>query len=208
MAARFSPLILVLGVGEFGSAVAHRLLKARFRVLMTEDRHQLELRRYTSFSRVFDKGTCEVEGVPARQVVVTDALGQIDRGGIPILSVDARSAVDVLNPEILVEARDERRLSLESESREKLRVGDVSLIIAATPRFKIGEDCDMAVVIHRGHDLGRAVTNATDKTADLARELEAAAGPGPVFEAASASGGLFKPLKRIGDQVSAGEELA
>jgi xanthine dehydrogenase accessory factor len=208
MAARFSPLILVLGVGEFASAVAHRLFKARFRVLMTEDQPLLELRRYTSFSRVFEKGACEVEGVPARQVVVTDALGQIDRGGIPILSVDARSAVDVLNPEILVDARDAWRLALEAESRGGIKVGDVSLIIAATPRFTIGDDCDMAVVIHRGHDLGRAVTNATDKTADIARELEAAAGPSPVLEAVSAEGGLFKPLKRIGDQVAAGEALA
>jgi len=207
MTTRFSSLILVLGVGDVASAVAHRLFKARFRVLMTENLHEQELKRYTTFSRVFEIGACEVEGVMARQAVVTEALGLVDRGCIPVLSVDARSAVDVLNPEIVVECRGERRLSREPDGRSGIKVGDVSLVIAATPRFSMGNDCDMAVVTHRGHDLGRSVTGAADKIAAVARELEAAAGPGPVHAVASDVDGLFEPLKKIGDSLKAGEAV-
>jgi xanthine dehydrogenase accessory factor len=207
MATGFSSLILVLGVGDVASAVAHRLFKARFKVLMTENLHEQELKRYTSFSRVFEKGMCEVEGVTARQAVVTEALGLVDRGCIPVLSVDARSAVEVLNPEIVVECRGERRLALEPDGRSGIAVGDVSLIIAATPRFSIGDDCDMAVVVHRGHDLGRAVASAADRVAETARALEEAAGPGPMHAVAADVDGLFMPLKKIGDQVKVGEEI-
>jgi len=207
MTTRFSSLILVLGVGDIASAVAHRLFKARFKVLMTENLHEQELKRYTTFSRVFEKGACEVEGVMARQAVVTEALGLVDRDCIPVLSVDARSAVDVLNPEIVVECRDERRLSLEPDGKSGIRVGDVSLVISASPRFSIGDDCDMAVVIHRGHDLGRGVISAHDKAAETARALEEAAGPGPVHAVVSDVDGLFEPLKKIGDAVTAGDAV-
>ena len=108
MVSRFPPLVLVLGVGEISSAVAHRLFRARFRVVMTENDFDRELRRYTSFSRVFAEGRCEVEGVGARSAVVTEAASLIERDNLPVLAVDPLSAANALGPEIVVDGREHR----------------------------------------------------------------------------------------------------
>jgi xanthine dehydrogenase accessory factor len=205
MTTRFPPLLLVLGVGEIASAVAHRLFLARFRVVMTEGRGDLDLRRYTSFSRVFTEGQCEVEGVSARVAVVTETLSLIERGSLPVLSVDARSAVDALNPEIVVDCREEPRLSETPEMIENIHVGDVSLIIAAKSSFSMGDDCDMAVLVGRGHNMGRPVTSAYGKISDSDQTVQGDAVPDPVLAVPARSVGMFSPMKNIGDVVVAGD---
>ena len=69
------------------------------------------------------------------------------------------------------------------------------------------DDIHMAVVIHRGHDLGRSVISGADKVAETARVLEEAAGPGPLHAALSGEDGLFTPLKKIGDSVKSGDAV-
>jgi len=203
------PLVLVLGVGEIASAIALRLFKSRFRVLMTEGDAARELHRFTSFSRAFVEGRCEVEGVSARTAVVTEALGLTERGTLPLLAVHPRSAVDALSPDVVIDAREIEAGSKDPDDPRPLHVGDASLIIAATPRFTIGKDCDMAVLLIRGHHLGRPVVNGFDPILAHPDVLD---GTGSALDEESdklraSRSGLFVPAKRVGQKVLAGEPV-
>jgi xanthine dehydrogenase accessory factor len=206
MVSRFRPLVIVLGVGEIASAAAHRLFKSRFRVIMTEDAFERELHRFTTYSRVFTDGMCEVEGVPARTAVVTEAVGLVDRGSLPVLSVDARSAVDALNPGIVVDARESGRTSRAEDDYGAIRVGDVPFIVAAHREFSIGEDCDMAVIVQRGRHMGRPVGNAFEGLQILPQVVRADTQDGAARLVAPSSG-IFIPACRIGASVAAGDAV-
>lgn len=207
MSSRFKPLILVCGVGEIASAVACRLFRARFRVVLTEDDHERELMKYNSFSRVFVEGVCEVEGVPARKAVVTEALGMVDKGSLPVLSVDPRSALETLNPEIIVDGREKRRIGGTAENRAVIGVGDASLIIAVTQEFVLGESCDMAIIVKRGFHMARVLTSVFEKLPETLGMDEETALPDPVVSIATDASGPFGYLKRIGERVDRGEPI-
>ena len=207
MSSRFKPLVLVCGVGEMASAVACRLFRARFRVVLTEDDPERELMKYNSFSRVFADGVCEVEGVPARRAVVTEALGMVDQGSLPVLSVDPRSALETLNPEIIVDAREKRRIAGDDEIRPALGVGDASLIIAATPEFELGENCDMAIIVERGYHMARVLTSVFEKLPETLGIAEETDIPDPVVPIVTDASGPFGTLKRIGEPVDRAEPI-
>jgi len=189
------------------SAVACRLFRARFRVVLTEDDSERELMKYNSFSRVFADGVCEVEGVPARRAVVTEALGMVDQGSLPVLSVDPRSALETLNPEIIVDARETRRIDGADKNRHSLGVGDASLIIAATPEFELGESCDMAIIVERGYHMARVLTSVFEKLPETIGKDEDASIPDPVVPAITNASGPFGYLKRIGEPVERAEPI-
>ncbi len=208
MASRFRPVILVLGVGEIASAVAHRLFLARFRVLMTEDDCTLELDRHNTFARGLVEGFCEVEGVAARRAVVTEAVSLVEHGILPLLAIDARSAVDVLGAEIVVDART-------GERRHKLRLSDASRIIAVTPGCVVGESCHMAVESEKGINLGRIILNRFGQTnyvskgesGEEGRSPNAPVEPGPVAEVLAGSEGKFCPKARLGVHLDPGDPI-
>lgn len=207
MVARFRPVIVVLGVGEIASAVAHRLFLARFRVLMTENNPSLELDRHNSFSRGLVEGFCEVEGVSARCAVVTEAVSLAEMDVLPLLGVDARSAVEVLGPEIVVDART-------GPVRQTLRLSDASRIIGVTPRCVVGEECHFAVESARGINLGRIVLNRFGQVAPTENEASGEEEPGsggddsgPVFSIRAGSGGIFHPSAPLGSQVACADPV-
>jgi len=202
------PLVLVLGVGEIASAVALSLFRSRFREIMTEGDASQELHRFTSFSLVFLEGRCEVEGVSARTAVVTEALGLTERGTLPLLAVHPRSAVDALSPDVVIDAREFDDVTAdEFDDPNPLHVGDASLIIAATSRFTIGKDCDMAVLLIRGHYLGQPVINGFDS---ILAHPDVMQGTGSAVDddidkLRVSRSGIFVPAKRVGQKVLAGE---
>ena len=81
---RFKPLVLIYGAGEIGSAIAHRLFRAKFRVVLCANDDPLTLMRGNAFSQAIFAGGFEVEGVPARKAVVTEAVSLVDREVIPV----------------------------------------------------------------------------------------------------------------------------
>lgn len=207
MSSRFKPLVLICGVGEISSAIAARLFRARFRVVLTEDDHERELMKYNSFSRAFTEGVCEVEGVPARSAVVTEALGMIDQGSLPVLAVDPRSALETLNPEIIVDGRETRGAAAGLETRGQLAVGDASLIIAATREFSLGETCDMAIIVRRGFHMARILTSVFERLPETLGAEETDKELDPVVSVVTPETGAFGYLKKIGERVDRDEPV-
>jgi xanthine dehydrogenase accessory factor len=193
---RFKPLVLVAGAGEMGTAVVHRLNHARFRVVLATRDDPHTLIRGNAYSRAAFTGTFEVEGVPVQKAVVTEAVGLIDKNIIPLLTAELRSVIDVLNPEIVVDARF-------SPSGREVTVGDASLVIGIGQGFEAGVDCDLAVQDAPGHDLGRIIYRGPVPRAAKARD-----GKGNRHLVRAGRSGVFTPLSRIGQSIKAGEDLA
>jgi xanthine dehydrogenase accessory factor len=64
--------VLIIGAGEMASGVAHRLWRARLRVLLTELPAPLAVRRLVCFSEAVLDGAATVEGATARRIVSLD----------------------------------------------------------------------------------------------------------------------------------------
>jgi xanthine dehydrogenase accessory factor len=192
---RFRPLVLVCGADEIGTAVAHRLYRARFRVALAASDDPLILLRGNAFSQAAFSGSFEVEGVTAYKAVVTEALGLVDRNLVPLLTAHFRSLVDVLNPEIVVDTRS-------GSSKGDLSVGDASLVIGIGEGMQAGVDCDLAVNAARGHDMGRLVFRGGTEGRISAAGEGAERGLVP-----SVSAGIFLPEIRIGRAVHAGDRV-
>jgi len=61
-------LVLIKGAGDLATGVAHRLYRAGFKVVMTEQETPTVIRRPVSFAGAVFEGEAEVEGVRARRV--------------------------------------------------------------------------------------------------------------------------------------------
>jgi len=193
---RFKPLVLVSGADEIGTGIIHRLYCARFRVAVTASDDPMILIRGNDFTRAAYSGTFEVEGVTVQKAVVTEALGLIDRDSIPFLTADARSVVDILNPEIVIDARP-------AAKRGDISVGDASLVIGIGQGFAAGTDCDLAVQSDRGYDMGRIVFRGPIKAVDADEDSESCQ-----IALKAENSGVFMPLKRLGQPIEKGEAAA
>lgn len=190
---RFKPLVLVCGADEFGSAIVHRLFRTQFRVGLVALDHPLTMIRGNTFAQAVFTGAAEVEGVSVRKAVVTEAAGLIDRDSVPIMSANIIGVMEVLNPEIVIDAR-VKALS------EDVQVGDASLVIGIGEGRIAGGDCDIVVNAYPGYDLGRLVYRGSvtqDPTvAERWREKS---------WLKCHSGGIYIPMKKIGQAVNQGE---
>ncbi len=141
--------ILVRGAGEMATGVAHRLIRSRFRVLMTEIASPLAVRRLVCFSEAVYDGRWMVEGVAARRVDdLAGAEAAWSRGEAPVL-VDPRLAcLGDYRPDVLVEATLAKR-------NNGLEAGLAPLVIALGPGFRAPRDAHFVVETNRGHNLGR-----------------------------------------------------
>lgn len=193
---RFKPLILVCGADEIGTAVIHRLYRARFRVLLTASDDPLTLLRGNSFAQAAVAGTFEVEGVTVRKAVVTEAVGMTDREVVPMMTADSKSVIEVLNPDIVVDTRGHR-------AEGEIAVGDASLVIGIGKGFTAGNDCDQVIDCLPGNDMGRIIYRGGIAEVRLSREED-----NFKFLIEAGADGPFMPLKRLGQAVGAGDVIA
>jgi xanthine dehydrogenase accessory factor len=179
-----------------GSAIVHRLFRAKFRVVLCASEDSLYLMRGNSFAQAIFTGSFEVEGVPARKAVVTEATSMIDRDVVPVLTTESRSVLEVLNPDIVVDARF-------PSPKGEIAVGDASMVIGIGEGFVAGDHCDLTITTEPGHDMGKVTYRGKAPTP-----------PAPSDEGAervritAEAPGAFMPLKRLGQSVAAGEPFA
>lgn len=195
-----SPIVLVRGAGEMASAIAWRLHRAQVtRIVMTELDHPLCVRRLVAFSTAIDDGHVAVEGVEA--VAVRDRAG-IDAAWrerrIAVVRLGDWARIDGLAPEIVIDA-------ILAKFNTGTRLTDAPQVIALGPGFTAGIDCHLAIETNRGHDLGRIIERGatapnTGVPGDIAGHTAAR-----VFRAPA--DGMFESARRIGEVVTAGEEL-
>jgi len=147
-------LILIRGAGDIATGVAARLVRSGFRLIMTEIRQPMAVRRSVAFSEAVFNGTTRVEGLIARRVESFEQCEHVfTLGEIPVLIDENLAILDepTLKVAVLIDAR-----MLKARPREKY-LDHPFLSIGVGPGFIAGEDCHVVIESNRGHAMGRII---------------------------------------------------
>jgi len=193
--------IVVRGIGDVGSAVAHRLFTAGYRVVINDGPTPMTTRRGMSFAdAVFDGHAIldRVHAVRAHDLVrVREALGA--GRAIAVYVRDIGSLVAGVCPTVLVDAR------IQKHSRPEVQHGLAPLTIGVGPDLVAGRHADV-VIETSWHGLGEVITHG--KTRPLSGEPREIAGHGRDRYVYAPIDGVFRTKARIGDTVRRGQEVA
>ena len=190
-------LVVVRGGGGLGTAVAHRLVRSGFTVIVTELAQPLAVRRGASFAEAVYQGQVEVEGVTAR--LANDpmlGLAFTVVGELPVLVDMADDVVARMRPAMVVDARP-------AGAHPGTRREDAHLVIGLGPGFTAGQDCHAVVDTRLGPNLGRVYWDR-----DVARVSDPLL-PAPDIQSVvrAPMEGIFAGQAGIGATVLAGEFL-
>ena len=194
-------VVIVRGLGDIGSAVAHLLFREGYGVVIHDDPRPATTRRGMAFADAAFDGQAELDGVRA---VRTDGAGEIAR------ALERRNAVPVhvgplgtllagLGHQVLIDARVRKRAAPE------VQVGRAELTIAMGPALVAGLHAH--VVVETSWDaLGAVITEGA--SLPLAGEPRAIAGHARDRYVYAPVDGVLRTKARIGDAVRRGEEVA
>jgi len=145
------PRVMIVGAGELGSAVCHRLRVSGMGVIAVDIEKPQCIRRRVCFAVAMTEGRAEVEGVMAEKTAAPAGAEEImARGAIPVLSGDCRSLLDALGVDVLVDA------TLRKGRSESIK-GLACFTVGLGPGFVAGDTADVVIETNRGHDLGRTI---------------------------------------------------
>jgi len=204
-------LVVLRGGGDLGTGVAHRLVRAGYRVVVLESAAPRAVRRRVAFAEAVFAGQVTVEGVTARKVDANEAravlTGRREPSGrgsggapyVPVVVDPDGACIEDLKPAVVVDARMAKR-------NLGTRRDDAPLTVALGPGFEAGRDVDLVVETKRGHSLGSVIEEGG--------ALPNTGVPGRVGGATvrrllrSPSDGEFLSSRSIGDIVVEGDEVA
>lgn len=193
-------IVMVRGGGDLATGVAVRLLRAGWKVLVTELPQPLAVRRSVSFAEAVYSGEVTVEGIQARRV--TDAsdtlrvLQILSKGQVPVLVDPSGEAGLALHPTVIVDAR------LTKQPPEPLK-HQAKLYIGLGPGFIAGENCHAVVETNRGPQMGRVIWHGTAAPDTGIPESVSGQAEGRVLRAPSA--GLLETYAEIGTHMEPGQ---
>jgi xanthine dehydrogenase accessory factor len=194
--------VLIRGCGDVGSAVAHRLFQAGYRVAIHDDPRPTHTRRGMAFTDALFEHKAELSGVLAKYQSNCDgAIRMLDCGkALPVASGDFEQALSSLRPEILIDARMRKR-----SIPEALR-GQARVTIGLGPNFVAGENADVAIETAWGDDLGSIIRQGRTRPLEgEPKEIRGHARDRYIYASAS---GLFVTACEIGMRVEQGQEVA
>jgi len=183
--------VLVRGIGDVGSAVAHALRMAGHIVLIHDIARPATHRRGMSFADAMFDGRAALEEVECTR---TDDLAHIG-DGLVATSLPYDAVRGAFRPDMLVDARLRKRVE-----PEDLRA-QAPLAIGLGPGFDAWKNCHVAVETS-WTALGRIVRDGA--TLALAGEPKPLGGAGRERLVYSPQAGMFRTGTRIGDAVAAG----
>jgi xanthine dehydrogenase accessory factor len=144
---------MVVGAGELGSAVCHRLRRSGFEVVAVDTEQPRCIRRRVCFAVAITHGRVEVERVTGESAATPPEAGDIlARGNVAVLAGDYREFLHSTGAGVLVDA------TLRKERSDNIR-GLAPLTIGLGPGFTAGVSCDVVIETSRGHDLGRVIVD-------------------------------------------------
>lgn len=204
-------LVVLRGGGDLGTGVAHRLVRAGYRVVVLESEAPRAVRRRVAFAEAVFAGQVTVEGVTARKADASEAGATVagrreppGRGGgrapyVPVVVDPDGACIGDLEPAVVVDARMAKR-------NLGTRRADAPLTVALGPGFVAGRDVDLVIETKRGHSLGTVIEEGA--------ALPDTGVPGRVGGAAarrllrSPADGELLSSRHIGDIVVEGDEVA
>ena len=195
------PPVLVRGVGDIGSAIAHRLFVEGYDVALHDDPQPTTTRRGMSFADAVFGGRPVLDGVRA---IRFDDLEQVRRAAaaraaIPVCVRSLAPVLAILRPRALVDAR------MHKHSQPDVQLGLAAFTVALGPALVAGRHADV-IVETSWDDLGRVITHgASLPLAREPREIDGHARDRYVYAPVD---GVFQTALRIGDAVRQDQEVA
>jgi xanthine dehydrogenase accessory factor len=195
-------LVLVRGAGDIGSAVAHRLFRAGFAVVLLDERRPAHARRGMAFTDAFHEGTCLLDDLlakRARDVADLPPMARCRRA-VPVSDALPELVFEALSPDVAVDARMRKH-----EAAEHQR-GLAPLTVGLGPSFTAGGNVDVAIETAWGDELGTVIRHGSPSP--LAGDPRPIAGHSRDRYVLAPADGLFRTGHAIGDAVARGEEVA
>ena len=194
-------LILVRGVGDIGSAIAHRLFGEGYLVVIHDDELPTTTRRGMAFADAVFVGRASLDGVAAIEAPDIAHVRELltSRQSIPVYVKDLESLLAELAPAVLVDAR------MRKHSAPQIQRGLAPFTIGLGPDLVAGRHAD--VVIETSWDgLGRVIAEGTSlPLGGEPREIEGHARDRYVYAPVD---GVFRTEACVGDLVRRGQEVA
>lgn len=196
------PTVLVRGVNDVASAVAHRLFMAGHTVVLHDVAAPTTSRRGMAFADAVFDGRAELAGVTATRHDDLSGLlaASMARASIPVHVGDLAALLAAYRPGIVVDARMRKRAAPDVQR------GLAPLTIGLGLGFTAGENVDLAVETGWGDDLGRVIERGP--TRDLAGEPRAIVGVARDRYVYAPAAGTFRTRLQIGSSVRAGQVVA
>lgn len=193
-------LVIVRGGGDLATGTIHRLWSAKMSVLVLEAEYPAAIRRQVSISEAIYDGQTIVEGMKGVRISNCEAAEKvIAEGNVPVLADPEGDAIGKLQPAVVVDA-------ILAKKNLGTHKDMAPLTVALGPGFEAGKDVDIVIETMRGHNLGRMIRSGcaipnTGIPGNIGGYTEKR-----VIHAAEA--GIFHNLRKIGDVVTEGEEIA
>lgn len=192
--------VLIRGIGDVGSAVAHVLHRAGWRVALHDAPCPATHRRGMAFADALYDGEATLERVIARRI---DDLAALERcwtaGDVAASALPFEAVLGAVPWSVLVDARMRKRAVPEMQR------GLAPLVIGLGPGFVAGGHVDVA--IETSWDRLGAVLRM-GATMALAGEPNPIAGVGRERLVYAPCDGMFRTERRLGDKVGAGDPVA
>jgi xanthine dehydrogenase accessory factor len=134
------------------SGIAHRLYSAGLtKILMTDIKEPVAVRRTVSFSESVYEGKAEVEGVWAVLLQDIDGLsGLWQQKSIGVLVDPEGQCIKVIRPHIVIDA-------IMAKTRTSTRTDEAPLVIGIGPGFIAPDNVHVVIESNRGHNLGKVI---------------------------------------------------
>jgi xanthine dehydrogenase accessory factor len=193
--------VVVRGIGDVGSAVAHRLFVEGYPFVIHDGPTPTATRRGMAFADAVFDGSATLESVHAVRAHdlarVKEALGS--RRAIPVYVRDISPLLAEIRPQILVDAR------MRKHEKTEIQRGLANLTVGLGPSLVAGRHAD--VIVETSWDrLGAVITEgASLQLAGEPRELGGHARDRYLYAPLD---GIFHTKAHIGDRVRQGQNIA
>ncbi|MBS0449132.1 MAG: hypothetical protein JSR59_24690 [Proteobacteria bacterium] len=191
--------VLVLGCGDVGSAVAHRLFRAGARVVLCDLPEPSHSRRGMAYTDALFNGTAVLEDVAARHVADLDAIRALwsAGGAIPVVTLPEDDLAVALRVDAVVDAI-MRRHAMPPDRRAL-----AATVVGLGPGFTPGINCHVAVETQWGDAMGSVLRDRA--TAALSGGPKPLAGIGHERFVSAGVSGRWCTSAAIGQDVAADE---
>lgn len=191
--------IVILGSGDVGSAIAHRLFLHGDHVILVDTHLPSHTRRGMAFADAWFDGVSTLEGVVGLMV---KSLGGLpahfdDMDAVPCTTEDVHAVTAALQPDALVDARMSKR-SQPPDLREL-----APLTLGLGPGFEPGVNCHLAIETAWGHALGAILNDRA--AAALAGEPRTLGDAGRERFVYAGHDGIWRTQAHIGDKLVLGQ---
>lgn len=198
---KFCLRILIRGSNDVASAVAHRLFRAGYGVVMQDDPKPAVTRRKMAFAEAIFDGEAILEGVVARRVEKMNLrILMLTPTFIPVMTGEIYRLAEKLRPQVLVDAR------MRKHKKPFRQVQLAPLIIGLGPNFTAGKNAHIAIETAHGEHLGQIIHSGP--TMPLAGEPVSLEGHARDRYVYAPLPGKFSTRYQVGDKVISGQTIA